>query len=1109
MKKTVGSALLCTANPVIKCLLMMKMTILLICFFSLQSIANDGFAQETITLRLENATLRKAFKVIEKQTSFRFVYNEEALPANQNINISVKAQPLQEVMKRLLDKTALTFKLVGSDLVVISAEMDNEQQGVVKPPAFTITGQVLNANNQPLDKVSVVEKGTSNGTTTGEDGRFKLEVAASNATLVVSSIGFVLQEIPLNGRTSVTIKLQENTDRLNEVVVVGYGTQKRSDVTGAVASVPKSRLSQLPVTNVLQAVEGSMAGVTVTQTSSVPGSTPVVLIRGQNSISANTGPYIVVDGIPLSKTGGSINDINPADIASIEILKDASAVAIYGTNGSNGVILITTKRGTTGKPVIRYNGYVGVESIDHILEPRSGPDYVQKYADYLKQAGLTQTSPVPNAYELPNYQAGRTTDWIDEATEQGVIQDHNLSISGGTKDVHYFVSGEYMKQKGVIRGYQYHRTSLRSNLDINVTDFLTVGTSLFLAGNNLDGGRANLLLATAMSPYAQEYNTDGSYAIYPMFPEQLYTNPLLGLNTEQVNHSANINGNGYAEVKIGGVLKGLKYRLNVGYSYLPLRTSSYTGRNANNPLGGANVTNAETNSYTIENILSYVKDFGKHHIDFTGLYSSQQRKYFTSNVAATGFINDQLSFNQLGAAATISAGTITINGVNYSGSYADKYNLLSQMARVNYSYDSRYLLTVTARRDGSSVFGSNTSKYGLFPSFAVGWNISNEDFMKPVVFVDNLKLRVSYGKSGNEAIPVYGTITTDNSVRYPFSGVSVIGVLAGNLGNSNLQWESTTGTNVGIDFSLFKGRIIGTIDAYKTSTKGILLRRALPIATGYSSVLDNLGETSNKGIEITLTTRNIEFRDFRWETMINFSANQNKIVDLYGDKKSDVGNKWFIGQPVSVVYDYRMQGIWQTGEDPSKQDPGSKPGDLKFQDVNGDQKISADLDKVILGQAAPKWTGGITNTFHYKNWHLNIFIQTAQGMTKNNPDLNYVDESGRRNTPAEIGYWTVDNKSNTRPALSFTNTRGYGYASDASFTRIKDVTLSFTVPQRWLDLAHLGSVTFYASGRNLHTFTKWIGWDPENNYQGRGIGDWVNNYPTNRSFVFGVNVSLR
>jgi TonB-linked SusC/RagA family outer membrane protein len=970
-------------------------------------------------------------------------------------------------------------------------------QTVMAQAVTTISGKVLGASNEPLVGVTVQEKGTQNATSTKEDGTFTIANLKPNATLVVSYVGFTTQEVAVGTGADLNIKLQISINSATDVVVVGYGSQKRSDVTGSVTSVPKGRLSQLPVTNVMQAIQGAVAGVNVTTTSSVPGSSPSTIIRGQNSINANSGPYVVVDGIPLSKTGGSLNDINPNDIASMEILKDASAVAIYGTNGSQGVILITTKRGTTGKPTIRYNAYAGMENMAHVLTPRNGAEYVQKYADYMKQTGQTQTNPVPNAGELPNFQAGITKDWIKEVTQTGVLQDHNLSITGGSKDVKYFLSGEYLDQKGVVKGYQYKRISVRSNLDANITSFLSAGTSLFFASNNYDGGRVNMLNASAMSPYGEEFNADGSYKIYPMHPELLYTNPMIGLTTDRINRSVNVNGNAYAEVKFSGILSGLKYRLNAGYTFLPAREASYIGRLANDFSGTARVFNAETQSFTLENILSYSKDFGKHHIDFTGLYSAQQRKYMSTTAGAVGFVNDVISFNNLSAGTTQS-----------SSSYADRYALNSQMGRINYSYDSRYLFTVTARRDGSSVFGANTSKFGVFPSAALGWNLTNEEFMKNVSLLERLKLRVSYGKSGNEAIPVYNTITTDGTVRYPFDGIAYTGLIPSNLGNSSLLWENTLGTNIGVDFTFRKNRISGSIEYYSNKTTDLLLRRSLPIITGYSSVFDNLGETANKGFELTLNTRNFVGKDFQWETILNFSRNTNKIVDLYGDRKSDLGNRWFIGSPISVIYDYKMEGVWQAGEDASKQDPGAKAGDLKFADTNGDGQITAD-DRIILGQTAPKWVGGLTNTFHYKDFHLNIFIQTAQGMLKNNPDLTYADETGKRNTPAAVGYWTAENKSNTRPALSYNNTRGYGYASDASYTRIKDVTLSYVLPQKALDKIKLASLTFYVSGRNLYTFTNWIGWDPENNYSSRGSGDWVNNYPTVRSIIFGANISLR
>jgi TonB-linked SusC/RagA family outer membrane protein len=970
-------------------------------------------------------------------------------------------------------------------------------QVVLAQAVTSVSGKVSSATNEPLVGVTVLEKGTQNATSSKEDGTFTLGNLKPNAILVISYVGYTSQEVTVGTSTTLDIKLQVALNSTTDVVVVGYGTQKRSDVTGSVTSVPKTRLSQLPVTNIMQAIQGAVAGVNVTTTSSVPGSSPSTIIRGQNSINANSGPYVVVDGIPLSKTGGSLNDINPNDIASMEILKDASSVAIYGTNGSQGVILITTKRGATGKPSIRYNAYGGIENMAHVLTPRDGAAYIQKYADYMSQTGQTQTSPVPNSGELANFQAGIEKDWIKEATQTGVLQDHNLSISGGSKDVKYFISGEYLDQKGVVKGYQYKRVSVRSNLDANITSFLSAGTSLFFAGNNYDGGRVNMLNASAMSPYGEEYNADGSYKIYPMAPELLYTNPMIGLTTDRINRSTNVNGNVYAEIKLSGVLSGLKYRFNGGYTYLPARTGSYIGRLANDFSGTASVFNSETQSFTLENIISYTKDFGKHHIDFTGLYSAQQRKYVSTTAGAVGFVNDVLSFNNLSAGTTQS-----------SASYADRYALNSQMGRLNYSYDSRYLFTVTARRDGSSVFGSATTKYGVFPSAAIGWNVDREDFMKNVTLLERLKLRVSYGKSGNEAIPVYNTITTDGTVRYPFDGIAYTGLTPSNLGNSALLWENTLGTNVGLDFTFRKNRISGSVEYYHNKTTDLLLRRSLPIITGYSSVFDNLGETANTGFELTLNTRNFTGKNFQWETILNFSKNTNKIVDLYGDKKSDLGNRWFIGSPISIIYDYKMDGVWQANEDASKQDPGAKAGDLKFADTNGDGQITAD-DRIILGQTAPKWTAGLTNTFHYKAFHLNIFIQTAQGMLKNNPDLTYADETGKRNTPAAVGYWTAANASQTRPSLSYNNTRGYGYASDASYTRIKDVTLSYIVPQKALDKIKLASLTFYVSGRNLYTFTDWIGWDPENNYSSRGSGDWVNNYPTVRSIIFGANISLR
>ncbi len=961
----------------------------------------------------------------------------------------------------------------------------------------TVTGVITDAENgDVVAGATVTIKNKKTSVITDVQGVFKIK-AADGDVLQITNVGYAVSEVAVDFSSSMQIKLTATNRQLNEVVVVGYGTKKRADVTGSVVTVPKTRLEKLPVTNILHAIEGSVAGVNITQFSSVPGSSAGILVRGQNSINASSTPFIVVDGIPMSKTGGGTNDINPNDIASIEILKDASATAIYGMNGSNGVILITTKRGSTGKPVIRYSGYMGFDNIVKTLTPSTPAQYVQKYTDYKTQVPSAPQTVLWNAYEIANYNAGKTTDWLKEVTQQGIMQDHNLSVSGGTKDMKYYVSGDYLKQQGAVKGYQYHRATVRANLDVNITDFLSVGTSFFYTNNNFDGGRANFYLAAAMSPYGSLYDANGKYEKYPMRPELLYKNPLLGLYTDRIDRNNNLNGNVFAEVKFSGLLKGLKYRLNAGTNYITTRYGYYEGRDFDNSLGYANVSSSETNSWVLENILTYTKDFGVHHLDFTGVYSGQQRAYFTSSASATGFINDELSFHNLGAGAT-----------QTSSSYRDKYNIASQMGRINYSYNSKYLLTVTARRDGSSVMGANTTKYGLFPSVALGWNISRENFMNKVEFIDNLKVRASYGITGNEAISVYQTITTDASVRYPFTSVGNIGVLASNLGNGDLHWENSKTFNIGIDFTVLKNRINGTIDWYETNSEDLLLRRSLPIITGYSFVWDNLGKTQNRGIEVMINSDNVVTNHFKWSSSANFSANKNKLVELYGDGKDDLGNRWYLGHPISIIYDYKMVGVWQAGEDASNWDPGVAPGSLKFADINGDKKIDAN-DRTILGQTAPKWIGGLTNTFQYKDFSLNIFIQTFQGALKNNVTLTYADEAGRMNIPQETGYWTAANKSNTRPALSYTNTRGYGYASDNSYTRIKDVSLSYNFPKAILEKMKLTNLTVYASGRNLYTFTNWIGWDPEHNYSFRGSGDWSNNYPITRQIVFGVNVTLR
>ena len=971
----------------------------------------------------------------------------------------------------------------------------------------TVKGVVRDAMG-PTAGATVVQKGTNNGTITDLDGNFTINVPA-NAVLVISFVGLDTQEIPVAGKKFIEVTLSGN-EELEEVVVVGYGTQKKSDITGSVASVDKARLSKLPVTNVLQAVQGATAGVTISQGSSIPGDAPSALVRGRNSINAGTGPYIVVDGVPISKSGGSLNDINPGDIESMEILKDASATAIYGTNGANGVILITTKHGKEGKPSISYNGYVGIEDFANKMDFCNGAQITQRYKDYVAQnAGETMYNDyVKNQGEAAAQAAGQETDWIyDMVSRTGIIQDHNVTINGGAEKVKYFISGDYLSQKGVLKGFNYKRYSLRLNIDADVTNYLKIGTNTYIVSHNRDGGRVNFLMAEAMSPYGQVYNEDGSYCIYPMASENLFFNPMRDVNQDHERRQWNINLNGYADLDFGHIwapLKGLHYKFNFGYSYVPKRESYYNGAEQNNLNGYGEIFNAETQNYTAENILSWARDFGKHHIDLTALYASSRRKYHDNTAAASKFINDELLWHNLGG-----------GGTQVAKSKTELYTTVSQMGRINYSYDSRYLFTATVRRDGSSVFGDNI-KYGTFPSVALGWNIANEAFMEGTNdWLNNLKLRLSYGKAGNEAINVYETLSKMTNAALALDGASYTALYPNSrMGNSGLSWETTKSFNIGVDFGVLNNRINGNIDFYTSKTTDLLLQRNLPKISGYSNVYMNMGETANKGLEITINSKNISTKDFTWSTSLVWSWNKNEIKDLYGDGKDDLGNRWFIGHPISVIYDYEMEGIWQKDEiergDHLNHDPQAQAGDVKIRDIDGDGKITPEGDKTIQGQTSPKWIGGLTNTFSYKNITLSIFIQTVQGLKRNNSLLAMAsDEMGRRNSTLEVGYWSESNPTNEFRSLSKTSNRwGYGFPRDASFTRVKDITLSYQFPAKITKALNINALTIYASGRNLFTFTDWIGWDPESDITQRGWGGYENNYPMTKSMVFGLNVTF-
>lgn len=1090
-------------------LILRKMKLTLIFTMLVFLTFGNGFSQVKVSLHFEKATIQQVMKSIEEQTGHVFLYKDGIFDPASKYSVDFTDVPFNEVLNSVCETAGVQYE-VRSNRQIILTEKGEEHILTVTQQQKTVTGVVTDPRGEPLPGVTVLVTGTTVGTITDSQGRFTLAVPASAEELQFSFVGMRTQHIALSGRNVLTVVMEEESLGVDEVIVVGYGTQKKSDITGSVTSVPRERLAKLPVTNVMQAVQGAVSGVQVTQTSSIPGESPAVVVRGGGSITASNSPYVIVDGIPITKMDGSVNDINPNDIESIEILKDASAVAIYGMNGANGVILITTKRGKSSKPTIQYRGYAGVENFAHVPEMVSPEELLARY----KEGNRINGSPMYDAnvkyqYEVDNYKNGHVTDWIDAVSQTGVQQNHNVSISGGTEGINYYVSGDLLDQKGVVKGYNYKRYSLRTNIDANVTNFLKIGTNTFIVAHNRDGGRANLLNAEAMSPYGRMYEENGTYTIYPMFGETLWANPLLPTTSEQERRQYNVNLNGYADLDFGKIWKplaGLTYKLNAGFSYIPRRANSYNGASVNDLLGTAEIWHYETQAYTIENIVRYARDIDKHHFDITGVYAAQQRKYSESYARARDFVNDELGWNrmQAGASANVS-------------SYADKYAALSQMGRLNYSFDSRYLFTFTVRRDGSSVFAEDL-KYGIFPSVALGWNIHQENFLKENETINNLKLRLSYGISGNEAVAVYRTFTTMRDVQIALGGVTNIAMVTDRLGNGDLSWESKKSLNAGVDFGFFNNRINGTLDLYQASNYDLLLSRKLPAASGFGDVIANIGETENKGLELTLNTVNVSTKDFKWHTGVVFSTNKSEIVELYGDGKDDIGSGWFLGQPIGVIRDFVKVGIWQEEEIANKEhltlDPIAKAGDVKLADLSGaegvpDGKID-DYDRKILGQTAPKWTGGLTNTFTWKNLSLNIFIQTNQGAMRTNTHIGMAsDELERRNSLAEIGYWTPENKSNEWRSLNKnSNPHGYRFPVDINYTRIKDVTLSYDVPGALIKKAGISALGVYISGRNLYTFTDWIGWDPEERDDARGTGNWDINYPSVRSIVFGVNLTL-
>lgn len=935
----------------------------------------------------------------------------------------------------------------------------------------SVTGTITSSDDgAPLPGVNILVQGTTVGSVTDLDGNYTIN-APQGATLVFSYVGYLSQEIELSaGQTTLDLVLQLDIQALDEIVVVGYGTQKKSDITGAVSSLPNERLEQIPAVNVAQAIQGAIPGVTVvTNTAGAEQNDMSIMIRGRNSIEASNTPLIIVDGIPFN---GSLSEIVPEDIESLEVLKDASASAIYGSRASNGVILITTKKGKMGKPTINYNGYFGVQNVANMPEYLSGAEFYD--FKNTREPGSMTTS------EEALYQSGEYTDWVDATTQTGNKQQHTLSISGGTENVNYYFSGSYMDVKGVAVNDLFKRYSTRINVEARITKWLKIGTNTQLslvdrAGYpaSWDGGVDG---AYYLNPLTSGYNDDGTLTIYPWPEENYWGNPLQHTLAETKDNAYKVLTNNYLVIDFPGI-EGLQYRLNTGIEYGNRERADYYGRNTKigfESQGESDTRNRVDNKIILENIVSYTKSFGKHNLFLTGLYSFQEDRWEQHRTEASGFPNDVLTWYQA-----------NVGNLIEPSSGFEQENLISQMLRINYGYDSRYMVTFTARRDGYSGFGENR-KWGLFPSVALGWNIANEDFFSAVSVMNQFKLRASYGQNGNQAVGPYETLARLSERSYLRGTMTDPGYRPSKLGNPDLGWETSTTFDIGIDYGFLSNKVSGSIDYYNTDTEDLLLDREISSVHGITSITQNIGSTNNQGIEFGIYAYPITKTNFKWNISGTFSWNKNKIVSLYGNMDADgnelddVLNRWFIGEPIRVNYNRVIDGTWQEGEDiANSAQPSAQPGYAKVRDANGDLQIDPD-DRIIIGQRDPKTLYSLTNVLTYKDFSLTFFIYGVTGVTRqNNLKVDDVWGEVRRNT-IKKNWWTPENPTNEYYANDIdAKSEGGNYYENASFMRLKDISLAYDLPVQFQNKIGFDKFRIYVAGRNLATVTEYGGMDPE------------------------------
>ncbi len=1080
-------------------LLKMKLTFLGL-FLCLMQVSASVYSQSTrFSFELREKQIVDVLREIENSSNFRFFYQREQIDVEKVVSVTSENNTVEEILTSVFGEDKINYQILENDLIILTPGNGAFSRVNINDQSKKVTGNVTDDSGEPLPGVTVVIKGTTNGTVTDIDGNFSLVNLPVDAVLQFSFVGMKSQEMVVGEQTIISVKMMADAIGLEEVVAIGYGTVKKSDITGSVGSIEADAIAAVDLPDATQALQGRVAGVNIEQNVGKPGGTFDISIRGLSSINNSNTPLYVIDGIP---TSSGLNDLNPDDIEKIDILKDASATAIYGSRGANGVIIVTTKKGKAGKLTISYDGYYGYRTPANLPDMMTGPEYVQWRTDYFTTQGKSTDRSNADFFTSEEWNIidnGAYTDWIDLILRNGVQSSHTVTASGGDDKGTFALSIGQLKEEGTVSGQDYNRYNLRLNVNRNISDKWQAGGNLYFTYSVQNEGSYETLRSTYRMPMVTDPYDENGDPVYQPYREDYLPNPMFEYTEDgeiREHRRYRAFGNIFLQFE---PINGLTLRTQLspqmiykrdGYSYGLWAKNGGHGNPANT---SAEYHTTDYFGYVMDNQMNYAKNINKHNFDFSFIQSIQYEQWESADQSARNFPFNSLWYN---------LDAVTLSDVKASGTNYSQATLSSFTGRLNYSYDGKYLFTVTGRYDGSSRLAAS-NKWAFFPSAAFAWRVSEEDFLKNVDNLSNLKLRLTYGVTGNDAVDIYGTQSNISQSNYNYDGVLSSGYYKSGLANEDLTWEKTAELNLGVDFGFYKNRINGAIDVYRRDAKDLIMRRQLPQTTGWTSIWDNVGWVRNSGVEFGLNTVNIQTNDFTWTTSIIFDTNRNEIVELYGEKNDDVGNGWFIGQPIKVNYDYEFDGIWQSSEVDKAAVYGQTPGQVKVKDLNTDDVINAE-DRKIIGQRTPKWSGSITNTLKYKNWDFSAYVYTRQGAQLYSSFVaSFMSLDGNYNN-LDVDYWMPDNPSNDipQPGNKGKYFNNYRYR-DVSFVRVGNISLGYSIPKKILSRWNINKLRIYGSVTNPFTFTSYPGYDPEwadTNTWGEATG-----YAT---YLLGINFEL-